>query len=44
MVYVEKLASAEGELHALVILLEVEVDFRHDESGKLALWEGFVFI
>lgn len=44
IVDVEEFASAEGESHGLVVLLQLVVDFREDESGKLAMGEGFIFV
>jgi hypothetical protein len=44
IVDVEKFASAEGECHGLVVLLQLVVDFGEDEGGKLAMGEGFIFV
>lgn len=43
-VELEEVASSEGKGHALIVGLEVVVDFRQDESRELAFGEGFIFV
>lgn len=44
LVQVEEVASAESKDHAFVVLLKLVVDFGGDESGELAVGEGFIFV
>lgn len=44
VVDVEEFASSQREGHALIVLLEVVVDFRCHKSSKLAIRERFLFV
>ncbi len=40
----EEIASSQGEGHALVVGLQMIVDFGKDKGGKLSLGEGFILV
>lgn len=44
MIQTEELASAEGEDHALVVLLQLVVDLGRHQCGELAVRERFVLV
>ena len=44
MIYVEESSSAQSKCHALIIFLQVVVDFSCDKGGELALRKRFILI
>jgi len=44
VIEIEQLSSAEREDHALVVFLEMIVNFGGNEGGEMAFGKGFIFV